>query len=121
MLCRAKRKIKDINTKNKILWEEISQELQKKGVLFTSKSCETKMKNLNRSYVACVDHNKVSGNDPKKCNFYDELREIFSRDDAIQPKTLCSNLDVPVKRSMEAVERDENSSSTGSDLQEPPV
>ena len=121
MLCRAKRKIKDINTKNKILWEEISQELQTKGVFFTSKSCETKMKNLKRSYVACVDHNKVSGNDPKKCNFYDELREIFSRDDAIQPKTLCSNLHVPVKRSMEAVKRDENSSSTGSDLEEPPV
>ena len=113
----------DINTKNKILWEEISQELQKKGVFFTSKWCETKMKNLKRSYVACVDHNKVSGNDPKKCNFYDrdELHEIFSRDDAIQSKTLCSNLDVPVKRSMEAVKRDENSSSTGSDLEEPPV
>ena len=32
----------------------------------TSKSCETKMKNLKRSYVACVDHSKVSRNDPKK-------------------------------------------------------
>ena len=84
----------DINTKNKILWEEISQELQKKGVLFTSKSCETKMKNLKRSYVACVDHNKVSGNDPKKCNFYDrdELHEIFSRDDAIQSKPYAATL-----------------------------
>ena len=46
------------------------------------------MKNLKRINVACVDHNKVTGNDRKKCNFYDELHEIFSRDDAIQPKTL---------------------------------
>ena len=121
--CYAERRerFKDINTKNKILWEEISQALQKKGVFFTSKSCETKMKYLKRSYLACVDHNKVSGNDPKKYNFYDELHEIFSRDDAIQPKTLCSNLDGPVKRSKEAVKRDEISNSTGSDLEEPPV
>lgn len=61
--CYAERRerFKDINTKNKTHWEEISEELQKKGVHFTAKSCETKMKNLTRSYVACVDHNKVSG------------------------------------------------------------
>lgn len=79
------------------------------------------MKNLKRSYVACVDHNKVSGNDRKKCNFYDELHEIFSRDDAIQPKIVCSNLDGPVKRGKDAVKSVENSSSTGSDTEEPPV
>lgn len=121
--CFAERRerFKDINTKNKTLWEEISAELQKKGVPFTAKSCETKMKNPKRSYVACVDHYKVSGNDRKKCNFYDELHEIFSRDDTIQPKTLCSNLDGPVKRSKEAVKNDENTSSTSSDPEEPPV
>ena len=79
------------------------------------------MKNLKRSYVACIDHNKVSGNDPKKCNFYDELHEIFSRDDAIQPKTVCSNLDGPVKRNKEAVKNADNFSSTGSDAEEPAV
>ncbi|CAH3031777.1 unnamed protein product [Pocillopora meandrina] len=69
-----------------------------------------KLKNLKRSYVACVDHNKVSGNDRKKCNFYDELHEIFSKDDAIAPKTLCSNIDG--KRSKDAVKSVKNSSST---------
>ena len=70
------------------------------------------MKCLNRSYVTCFDLNKVSGNDRKKCNFYDELNEIFSRDDAIQPNTLCSKLDGSLKRSKEAVQ---------SDPEEPPV
>ena len=73
-------RFKDINKKNKSLWEEISEELKKNGVFFNAKACETKLKNLKRSYVACVDHNKVSGNDRKKCNFYDELvRNIFER------------------------------------------
>ena len=114
-------RVKDINTKNKTLWEEISDELKKKGVFFAPKACDTKMKNLKRSYVACVDHNKVSGNDRKKCNLYDELHEIFSRDDAIQPKRLCSTLDGPVKRCKDAVKNAENCSSTGSDIEEAPV
>lgn len=79
------------------------------------------MKNLKRSYVACVDHNKVSGNDRKKWNFYDELHKIFLRDDAIQPKIVCSNLDGLVKWSKDAVKSAENSSLTGSDTEEPPV
>ena len=116
-------RFKDINKKNKSLWEEISEELKKNGVFFNAKACETKLKNLKRSYVACVDHNKVSGNDRKKCNFYDELHEIFSKDDAIAPKTLCSNIDG--KRSKDAVKSVKNSSSTlrstGSDTEEPVV
>lgn len=39
-------RVKDINTKNKTLWEEISDELQKKGVFFAPKACDTKMKIL---------------------------------------------------------------------------
>ena len=122
--CYAERRerFKDINTKNKTLWEEIRDELQKKGVFYSAKACETKMKNLKRSYVGCVDQNKVSGNDRKKCNFYEELHEIFAKDDAIQPKVVCSNLDGPVKRNKGAVNNAENSSSTGvSDSEEPPV
>lgn len=84
---------KDINKKNKFLWEEISEELKKNGVFFNVKVCEMKLKNLKRSYVVCVDYNKVSGNDWKKCNFYDEFYEIFLKDDVIVLKILCSNID----------------------------
>ena len=119
--CYAERRerFKDINTKNKTLWEEISDELQKKGVFYSAKVCETKMKNLKRSYVSCVDHNKITGNDRKKCNFYVELHEIFAKDDAIQPKVVCSNLDGPVKRNKETVNNAENSSSTSVSDSEP--
>lgn len=67
--------------------------MQLKGVMKSVKMCEMKLKNLKRSYVKCVDHNNTSRNDPKNCNFFAELHESFSCDDAIQPKAIRSNLD----------------------------
>lgn len=46
-------KLKYMNTKNKSLWEEISEELKEKGVFYSAKVCETKMKNLKRSCGLC--------------------------------------------------------------------
>ena len=91
----AKRqRFKDINVKNKTVWEEISTALNKNGVSCTAKMCETKIKNLKRSYVSCVDHNKKSGSGKmRKCVYYDELQDIYSKDDAIEPQALCSNVD----------------------------
>ena len=119
MLCRTKRKIERYKHKEQ---DPVGGNKPRAtdGVSFTSKSCETKVKNLKRN-VACIDHDKVSRNDPKKCNFYGKLHKLFSRDSAIQPKTLCSNLDGPVKQSKEAVKNAENSSSRGSDAEEHPV
>lgn len=39
------------------------------GSSFSAKECETKFKKLKRSYTVCVDHNKFSGNEAKKCSF----------------------------------------------------
>ncbi|XP_068671391.1 uncharacterized protein [Montipora foliosa] len=104
--CHSDRKehLKDINTKNKRLWEEISKEFQLKWAMRSSKMCETKFKNLKRSYVSC----NTTGKDPKKCRFFDELHEIFSRDDAIQPKATCSNLD-GLKRKQRSTSNEETS------------
>lgn len=52
-------------------------------MIFSVKVCETKMKNFKRSYVVCVDYNKIFGNDRKKCNYYEEFYEIFVKDDVI--------------------------------------
>ena len=65
----AKRqRFKDINVKDKTVWEEISTALNKNGVSCTAKMCETKIKNLKRSYVSCVDHKKKSGSGIKGSN-----------------------------------------------------
>lgn len=53
-----------------------------------------KFKNLKRSYVNCVDHNNISGNDPKNRNFFAELHDSFSCDDAIQRKAIWMALSV---------------------------
>ena len=85
--------------RNKDIWSDISSEMQSQGhVTCDAKSCETKFKNLKRSYTACIDHNKKTGNDRKKCAFYDELHSIFHGDDNIEPPAVYSNRKGLVKR-----------------------
>lgn len=66
-----------------------------------------------RAYIICCDHNRVTGNETKKCNFFDELEEIFGRDDNIQPLPLCRNLSGIVKR--KGAERKERESEQDED------
>ena len=76
---------RDPKIKNKQVWEQIAEAMKIDGVsCFGAKECETK-------FTACIDHNKISGNDPKKCSFFEELQELFSNDDAIEPVAVCSN------------------------------
>ena len=58
-----------------------------------TKTCETKFKNLIRSYMTCLDHNKKSGvNNPmRKCANFDEMHDIFHDDDTMRPVALFSN------------------------------
>ena len=92
-LYRNKRKgFRDPKIKNKQVWEQIAEAMQSDwGSCFSAKECETKFKNLKRSYTSCVDHNKISGNDTKKCAFFDELQDLFSKDVTIEPVATCSN------------------------------
>jgi len=85
---------KTLTQRKKTFWEEISKELKLKGAMKCVKMCEMKLKNLKRSYVNCVDHNNTSGNDPKNRNFFAELHESFSCDDAIQPQAIWMALNV---------------------------
>ena len=103
--------------------EEISIKLNKNGVACTGKLCETKMKNLKRSYATCIDHNKKSGSDrKKKCAYFDELHEIYARYDNIEPQALCSNVDGPVKRGQKLTRSDqESSAASDNEVEEIPV
>ncbi|CAH3158773.1 unnamed protein product [Porites lobata] len=57
-----------------------------------TKTCETKFKNLIRSYMTCPDHNKKSGNHPmRKCANFDEMHDIFHDDDTMRPVALFSS------------------------------
>ena len=57
-----------------------------------TKACETKFKNLKRSYMTCLDYNNKSGNNPmRKCANFDEMHDIFHDDDTVRPVALFSN------------------------------
>ncbi|RMX46608.1 hypothetical protein pdam_00024173, partial [Pocillopora damicornis] len=56
-----------------------------------AKSWETKFKNLKRSYIAYIDHNKKTGRNAKKCAYYEELHNIFHGDDDITPSAVYSS------------------------------
>ena len=56
-----------------------------------AKSWETKFKNLKRSYIAYIDHNKKTGRKAEKCAYYEELHNIFHDDDNITPPAVYSS------------------------------
>ena len=81
-------------------------------------ACETKFNNLKRAYVACVDHNNTSGNNPKNCAFYAEMHDLFHKDDAVSPVILysnrqgCQKRDSDIKDTSDAVQSDDTDSIT---------
>ena len=84
---------KDPKKRNKDVWEAIGKGMEELG--FPDKrnagDCESKFKNLKRSYISTVDHNNTSGNDRKTCAYFDEMSKLFQQDARIQPVTLCSS------------------------------
>ena len=91
---------KDPKIKNKIIWDEIARIMKSKGFHeCNAKACETKFKNLKRSYMTCIDHNNKSGNNPmRKCVYFDEMH-IFHDDDTVRPVALFSSRKGSQKRS----------------------
>ena len=84
---------RDPKKRNEDVWEAIGKELEELG--FPDKrnavDCESKFKNLKRSYITTVDHNNTSGNERKTCAYFDEMSNLFKKDARIQPVTRCSS------------------------------
>ena len=74
---RKKNDFKNLKFRNKDIWCDVSHEmLAHVHVSCDAKSCETKFKNLKKAYTACIDRNKKTGDDTKKCAYYEELQHI---------------------------------------------
>ena len=96
--------------RSKDIWHYISLEMQAQGyVSCVAKSqCETKFKNFTRAYcmhTACIDRISKTGNDAKKCAYYEELHGIFHGDDNIKPPAVFSSRKELVKRGKEGTEK----------------
>ncbi|KYM94335.1 Trihelix transcription factor GT-2 [Cyphomyrmex costatus] len=67
------------------LWNEISAGMKEKGYALTASQCSTKIDSLKKAYKKCCDHNRQTGNTPKKIEHYDILCEIFAKTPWMQP------------------------------------
>ena len=89
---KEKRWSKNPRVRNKDIWSVICLEMWEQGhISCGAKSWETKFKNLKRSYIAYIDHNKKTGRNAKKCAYYEELHNIFHGDDDITPSAVYSS------------------------------
>lgn len=53
------------------MWKRVSKEMIEKGYNLSPKQCFTKMDTLKRRYKKVIDHNKQSGNDLMKFEYFD--------------------------------------------------
>ena len=91
--------LRDPKIKNKQVREEIAEAMKAIDIPeFNAKECETKFKNLKRTYTGCVYHNKTTGNNPRKCTYCEELQQLFGKDDTVQPIGVGSNSGGILKR-----------------------
>lgn len=111
---RKKEDFKNPRMRNKDIWCDISYEMKAQGhATCDAKSCETKFKNLKRAYIACIDHNNKTGNDAKRCAYYEELHEMFHRDSNVIPPAVYSSRKGLVKGNNKTPE-----CSTGSEVED---
>jgi len=59
------------------MWKQISEKMMKKGYNISSKQCSIKLDTLKRRYKKVVDHNKQSGNDAMKFEYFDVQHIYF--------------------------------------------
>ena len=64
-------------TRNKTIYQKISQKLAEQGHEHDWNQCRTKIKNLKRDYRTVKDHNGETGRGRKTCRFFWELDEIL--------------------------------------------
>ena len=83
--------LKTLKKRNKDTWCSAAGIMKQQGFKCDAKACETKLKNLKRAYTTCIDHNNKTGNNPKKCAYFDELHDIFHSYDNVTPLAVFSN------------------------------
>ncbi|XP_033757861.1 uncharacterized protein LOC117340221 [Pecten maximus] len=79
------------STNHKTLWGRIAERMLLSNVRVNGDQCNNKFKAMKRDYRATKDHNEQSGNDKKRCRFYDEFDTVYGCKAGTRPtKTLAS-------------------------------
>ncbi|CAD6210509.1 GSCOCG00010907001-RA-CDS, partial [Cotesia congregata] len=74
-------------------WTHISKLMQEQGYLVSGRKCSLKWSSLLRHYKSIKDHNAISGNNPEKWDFYENLDKILSEKPYIKPVSVASSDD----------------------------
>ena len=82
-------------TRNKVIFDKISEEMKKEGYNRDWQQCKAKIKNLKGEYRAVKDHNNGSGRGRKTCKFFSELDAILGCRPASTPPVLLESCTTP--------------------------
>jgi len=78
--------------KTEAVWKKIAAEMKSAGYEFSSGQCKDKMKYMKRCYLKKIDNMgpKSTGSAPVKCEYFDELDNLFGKKPNVQPVSVCS-------------------------------
>ena len=93
------------------MWQKIVEVLNINGCPATWIQAESKWKNLTKRYRDTVDHNNVSGNGRRTCQFFEELSDIYGYRPNVNPVVTMSTI-TPPKRKADEIENKENNATT---------
>lgn len=75
----------------KTVWARIATELSSMtSKTFTAEQCDIKWKSLKRTYKSIKDHNKKTGNDRRKWEFFYALDKFLGKKPEVTPVAVCS-------------------------------
>lgn len=66
-------------------WNLVAEKMKEKGYNIAADKCDIKFQSLKRTYKSISDHNKKSGQNRKKWEFYEIMDEIFRTKPYMQP------------------------------------
>ncbi|KYQ58875.1 hypothetical protein ALC60_02116 [Trachymyrmex zeteki] len=94
--------------KAEAVWKKIAAEMKTAGYEFSSGQCKDKMKYMKRCYLKKIDHmrSKSTGSAPIKCEYFDELDNLFGKKPNIKPVSVCSTSKVKCQNETIEIEED---------------
>ncbi|XP_039313144.1 uncharacterized protein LOC105206057 isoform X4 [Solenopsis invicta] len=78
--------------KAEAVWKKIATEMKNAGYEFSSSQCKDKMKYMKRCYFKKMDNMgpKSTGSAPIKCEYFEELDNLFGKKPNVKPVSVCS-------------------------------
>ncbi|XP_067120830.1 uncharacterized protein [Centruroides vittatus] len=68
----------DYTKKKKYIWQAIAEKLRQEGYFVTADSCDTKWRNMLKTYRKTVKYNEQRNVVPRKCPFFDEIDDVLN-------------------------------------------